>query len=455
MRLSSALYSLCALTYVSSFTNNNLQLQTLSSFKTGLFSHQQKKDNKGDEKEKITDTYYNYNNEISTRRDAILSTTAKAISAVTASNYLIPDAYADTTTTADDITGTTTKIPTVQLGKSSSLIIPRTIQGQWQLSGGHGKYTIDSALSNMEAHYKAGMTALDTADIYGNSETIVGKFVSSHTNKGDDVVTPLTKFCCYRFLDEIDRNEVRERINAQRQKLCVDKLPLVQFFWSNYDVKKYVDVALYLTELKEEGLIGEIGATNFDLIRLKELKEAGVPLVSHQVQLSALDQRPVQSGMADWCKENDISLLAFGTVCSGILSDQYLNKKDPPTNDKLNTASLRLYNKTVQRFGSWQLVQELLSTMNDIATQVKADGRSSDGDCNVSNIAQRYVLDTKGVDSIIIGVRNQNHIAENVRTHSFTLKEEEREAIDNIVKKRKGPQGDVWDIERGGLYDKK
>ena len=123
------------------------------------------------------------------------------------------------------------------------------------------------------------------------------------------------------------------------ERLKVEKLPLVQFFWSNYDIKRYVDVALMLTELKEEGLIGEIGATNFDLPRLRELVDAGVPLVSHQVQLSCIDQRPVQSGMTDWCAENGISTIAFGTVGSGILSERYLGR-GAPTQEEKNTSSL-------------------------------------------------------------------------------------------------------------------
>ena len=130
----------------------------------------------------------------------------------------------------------------------------------------------------------------------------------------------------------------------------------MQYFWLRYEVPKYIDVALWLTELKEEGWIQEIGATNFDLKRLKELKAAGVPLVSHQVQLSALDRRPVQSGMADWCAEENISLIAFGTVGSGILSQRYLGK-GAPTQEEKNTASMRLYSNTAARFGSWALVQ--------------------------------------------------------------------------------------------------
>ena len=203
-----------------------------------------------------------------------------------------------------------------------------------------------------------------------------------------------------------------------------------------------------LTELKEEGLIQEIGATNFDLPRLKELKKAGVPIVSHQVQLSALDQRPVQSGMADWCNENNISLIAFGTVGSGILSNQYYGT-GAPTQEQKNTASMRMYSNTAARFGSWKLVQELLGTMDSIAKEVQSSGRCDDA--NISNIAQRYVLDTPSVASVLIGVRNQNHIIENLRTHSFALTTAERDAITNIIAKRNGPKGDVWDIERGAI----
>lgn len=330
-------------------------------------------------------------------------------------------------------------VPTVSLG---SLEISRTIQGYWQLAGGHGKYKGNDAIENMKAHFAAGITTMDTADIYGPSETIVGKFIQQQPK-----AVPCTKFCCFRFLDEIDRKEVRERIQKACERLQVTKLPLVQFFWSNYDIKNYVNVALYLSELRAEGLIGEIGATNFDLKRLKELKAADVPLVSHQVQLSALDRRPVQSGMTDWCAENSIKIIAFGTVASGILSNEYLGAASGPSQEQRNTASLRMYSSTAERFGDWSLVQELLRTMNEVANAVRSDGRCADA--NISNIAQRYVLETPAVASVLIGVRNQEHLAENVRTHSFSLTQAERDAIDKVVAKRRGPKGDVWDIERG------
>ena len=336
-------------------------------------------------------------------------------------------------------------VPTVDMG---SLKVSRTIQGYWQLAGGHGRYKPEDAVRNMREHYEAGITTLDTADIYGPSEKIVGMFMEEQlAKKTQPSPVPNTKFCCFRFLSDIDRQEVKTRILAQIDRLKVPSLPLVQFFWSEYDVKRYVDVALMLTELKEKGLIQEIGATNFDLKRLQEFKKADVPIVAHQVQMSALDRRPVQSGMADWCAENDVKLIAFGTVGSGILSEKYLGQP-APTQQQQNTSSMRMYSATASRFGDWKLTQELLQTMNEIAKNVRSSGRCDDA--NISNIAQRYVLDgTPAVGSVLVGVRNTDHIKENVRTHSFTLTASEIAEIDSIVKKRRGPKGDVWDIERG------
>ena len=143
---------------------------------------------------------------------------------------------------------------------------------------------------------------------------------------------------------------------------------------------------------------------------------------------------------------NDISLIGFGTVGSGILSDRYLGK-GAPTVEEQNTASMRMYSATAARFGEWKQVQELLRTMDAIARDVRKDGRCSQA--SIANIAQRYVLQTPAVASVLIGVLNQDHLAENVRTHSFVLQPDETAAIDKVVAKRKGPKGDVWDLERG------
>ncbi|KAG8459833.1 hypothetical protein KFE25_014396 [Diacronema lutheri] len=327
------------------------------------------------------------------------------------------------------------RVPTFALG---SLTASRLIQGHWQLAGGHGRYTVEGALVNMRAHYDAGLTTLDTADIYGPSELIVGEFV-----KREPRAVPCTKFCCFRGLQSIDKAEVRARVVAQCERLNVPSLPLVQFFWADYGVQRYVQVAQMLGALKDEGLIQNIGLTNFDLPRVRQIVEAGVPIVSQQVQLSALDSRPLQSGMAEYCAQQRISLLAFGTVGAGLLSDRFVGAPPPGAEAvRAGGSSLSMYSATASRFGPWSLVQELLHTMADVA-------RAHPG-ASVANVAQRYALQcSPAVGALIVGVRNSEHVAENARTFSFALSDGEMDAIRAVVAKRQGPRGDVWDLERG------
>jgi hypothetical protein len=131
-----------------------------------------------------------------TRRDAFTAA-AKASAIATSSGLILPQ-----TSLAE---APLPQVPTVQLG---TLKITRTIQGQWQLAGGHGRISESQALENMKAHLDAGISTLDTADIYGPSELIVGKFVKSQPKQA----IPCTKFCCFRYLEEINRDEVRLRI---------------------------------------------------------------------------------------------------------------------------------------------------------------------------------------------------------------------------------------------------
>jgi aryl-alcohol dehydrogenase-like predicted oxidoreductase len=48
----------------------------------------------------------------------------------------------------------------------------------------------------MKAHFEAGITTCDTADIYGPSELIIGKYI-----KEQPKAIPCTKLCCFRNLE--------------------------------------------------------------------------------------------------------------------------------------------------------------------------------------------------------------------------------------------------------------
>jgi aryl-alcohol dehydrogenase-like predicted oxidoreductase len=68
-----------------------------------------------------------------------------------------------------------------------------------------------------------------------------------------------------------------------------------------------LQAAQHLTKLRDEGSLHQVGACNFDLPHLKAMVDAGVPIVSNQVQYSLLDRRP-ENGMLAYAKEKGIRL---------------------------------------------------------------------------------------------------------------------------------------------------
>ena len=166
--------------------------------------------------------------------------------------------------------------------------ISRVIKGGWQLAGGHGAVDEKQAIRDMEAFVDAGITTFDCADIYTGVEELIGKFV-----KQNNQVQIHTKYV--PDLDElrgITKAYTQKIIDRSLVRLGVERLDLVQFHWWDYSVPRYVDAALHLVDLQKAGKIRHVGVTNFDGQRLRELINAGIPVVSNQVQYSVFDLRP-------------------------------------------------------------------------------------------------------------------------------------------------------------------
>ena len=48
-----------------------------------------------------------------------------------------------------------------------------------------------------------------------------------------------------------------------------------------------------------------------------------------QVQYSLIDRRPYSSGLTQYCMKQGISVLAYGVLAGGFLTDEWLNKPLP------------------------------------------------------------------------------------------------------------------------------
>jgi aryl-alcohol dehydrogenase-like predicted oxidoreductase len=187
-----------------------------------------------------------------------------------------------------------------------------------------------------------------------------------------------------------------------------------------------MDALKYLSDLRDEGKIKHIGLTNFDTERLQIMIDSDLQIVSNQVQYSIIDRRP-EVKMIPFCLENNISLLCYGSICGGLMSERYLGRMQPSTAE-LNTLSLQKYKKMIDAWGGWSLFQELLSTLKRIAQKHNV---------TIANVAARYILDKSAVAGVIIGVRLGivDHRTSNTQVFNFILDKSDREAIDAVCAK--------------------
>jgi aryl-alcohol dehydrogenase-like predicted oxidoreductase len=193
---------------------------------------------------------------------------------------------------------------------------------------------------------------------------------------------------------------------------------------------------LELHRLRQQGKIANIGGTNFDVPHLAQIRQAGVPMLTHQVQYSLLDARPEQ-GMVEYCRENDMALLCYGTVAGGFLSDRWLAVAEP-TAAQANR-SLVKYKLIIDDFGGWTLFQRLLRVLRDIADR---------HGCDISTVASAAVLARSGVAAVIVGATNTSHLESNRRIGSLGLQRQDLAAIEEVLQQRTGPNGDVYTLER-------
>ncbi|CAF3114891.1 unnamed protein product [Rotaria sp. Silwood2] len=306
--------------------------------------------------------------------------------------------------------------------------ICRTLNGLWQVSGGHGHIDRTAAIKDMFHYMDAGFTTWDLADIYGPAEDIMGEFIRQLLSvRGKAALDNLQIFTKWvPQPKKMTKKLVEENINKSLRRMGVESIDLLQFHWWDYRNNSYLDALRYLSELQKEGKIKHLGLTNFDTERLKIIHEAGINIVSNQVQFSIIDRRP-EVHMIQFCQQNNIKLFTYGTVCGGLLSDKYLGKAEPRSED-LTTVSLKKYKNMVDKWGGWQLFQELLTVLKQIANKYNV---------SITNVAVRYILDKPAVGGVIIGARLglSEHLQDNTKVFEFNLDADDNEKIDEISRK--------------------
>ena len=314
--------------------------------------------------------------------------------------------------------------------------VSRILTGLWQIADMERDGSLPdlaAAADAMLPYVDAGFTTFDMADHYGSAEEIAGLFLKKHGRS----VQLLTKWVPKP--GPLTREDVRAAVQRSLDRLQSSRLDLLQFHTWNYADPNWLDCLFWLQELKQEGLIRHLGLTNVDTAHLRIIAKSGIEAVSNQVCFSLLDQRARQS-MTELCLQHGMKLLAFGTVAGGFLTDRWLGKPEPDLGE-LATWSQMKYKRFIDVAGGWQVFQSLLHRLDHVAQRLGV---------SMANVACRYILEEPAVGGIIIGARlgQAEHIQDNLRIFQFSLDEESRSKIRDVLARLRPIPGDCGDEYR-------
>ncbi|OUL27778.1 aldo/keto reductase [Nostoc sp. RF31YmG] len=314
---------------------------------------------------------------------------------------------------------------TKQLGNSELQITPIGF-GAWAIGGGDwafgwGAQDDQQSIAAINRALDFGVNWIDTAAIYGlgHSEEIVAKALKGRAER------PYIFTKCSMIWNEkgeigrsLKADSVRQEVEASLRRLNIETIDLYQIHWPNPDAE-LEEGWKTLSQLKDEGKVRYIGVSNFNVEQLKRAQEIA-PITSLQPPYS-LVKRDVEKDILPFCKENNIGVIVYSPMQSGLLTGAMTHERvaNLPDDD---------WRKNSSEFQEPRLSRnlKLVEMLQHIGQQ---HGRSP------GEVAIAWTLNNPAVTAAIVGGRNSKQVEGIIGASEFRLNEQELKEIQAFLHK--------------------
>lgn len=203
----------------------------------------------------------------------------------------------------------------------------------WGMDAYDRSYDVDTIRAAYRASVDAGVTLLDTAEMYGNgeSERIIGRLLAEDPARAERVIVA-TKFMPYPWRMPFAKR-LRESLLGSLERLQRRSVHLYQIH-GPISMRSPRTVAAALAGPYRDGLFQAAGVSNYSAAEVRAIHAAlsaqGVPLATNQVELSLLRALPERNGLLAACRDLGVTVLAYSPIAMGRLSGKYSAANPPP-----------------------------------------------------------------------------------------------------------------------------
>jgi len=293
--------------------------------------------------------------------------------------------------------------------------------------GGEGRFAamgnvqVEEARHQIDICVEAGINLFDTADIYsfGKSEEVLGQALGARRK---DIVLATKVFVGLEpgtNKSGLSRRHILEACEASLRRLGTDYIDLYQAH--NFDSLTPLDETLRAFEdLIRAGKIRYAGCSNYSGWQLMKAHSISDRLgiqryISQQINYSLL-ARDAEHDLVRLGLDQRTGIMAWSPLQFGLLSGKFRRGEAKPSESRLNTLDAP---GTIDDERLYRIVDALAAI---------ADER----EVSISQVALNWVMRKPGVDTVIIGARNEQQLRDNLAAARWKLTEAEVERLDEV-----------------------
>jgi diketogulonate reductase-like aldo/keto reductase len=240
------------------------------------------------------------------------------------------------------------KIPTKKL--KNGFEMPVYGLGTWKM--GEDSSQKQAEVAAIREAIEEGITHIDTAEVYANggAEEIIGEAIKHYDRKNLFLVSKV-------FGDHLRYDKLLESAKKSIERLKTDYLDLYLLHRFNPEVP-LEETMKAMNKLREQGLIKNIGISNFTVTETIEAKKNSKnPVVANQLHLNLKFRESERKGLLKYCQEEDMIFIAWSPLKGFSFEEKIL----------LNMA--KKYEKTARQIAlNWLISQKNVVTLSKTTT---------------------------------------------------------------------------------------